>query len=89
MAFIQIAELPSAGSELFNDSESFLDELTEEGVNNIQGGEKSLIIFTLIKTNLSYPTLIYPTLLSRSLVESKYTYSVGISLETKSVIHKF
>lgn len=40
MASITISELRPAGSELFQDSESFLDELTDREMLGIAGGGK-------------------------------------------------
>ena len=38
MAAIKITELHPAGSELFQDSESFLNELTDDEMGSIEGG---------------------------------------------------
>jgi hypothetical protein len=38
MATIKISDLHSAGSELFMDSESYLNELTNEELNMAHGG---------------------------------------------------
>ena len=38
MAAIKINDLRPVGSELFNDSESFLQELSTEDINEILGG---------------------------------------------------
>ncbi|KYC41265.1 hypothetical protein WA1_22640 [Scytonema hofmannii PCC 7110] len=38
MANINISDLNSAGSELFHDSETFLDQLTEREILDVQGG---------------------------------------------------
>jgi hypothetical protein len=38
MATIKINELNPAGSDLFNDSESFMSDLTDEQVNSTRGG---------------------------------------------------
>jgi len=43
MAIIKISELRPAGSELFQDSESFLNELTEREVGGIEGGRFNVI----------------------------------------------
>ncbi|MDB9363231.1 hypothetical protein [Nodularia spumigena] len=40
MANIKLSELHAAGSELFNDSESFLNEFSD--VNSISGGEVTI-----------------------------------------------
>jgi bacteriocin-like protein len=38
MASIKISELHPAGSELFQDSESFLNELTDDEMESVEGG---------------------------------------------------
>lgn len=38
MASIKIHNLKPTGSELFNDSESFLNELSEGEINSVEGG---------------------------------------------------
>jgi hypothetical protein len=38
MAIIKISELRPAGSELFQDSESFMNELTERDIAGVEGG---------------------------------------------------
>ncbi len=38
MASIKISELRPAGSELFQDSESFLNELSDRETGNLEGG---------------------------------------------------
>ncbi|WP_019499238.1 hypothetical protein [Pseudanabaena sp. PCC 6802] len=38
MATIQINELNPAGSDLFNDLESFMSDLTDEQINSKRGG---------------------------------------------------
>ena len=42
MATIKISDLHSAGSELFMDSESYLNELTNEELNMTHGGSTPL-----------------------------------------------
>jgi lactobin A/cerein 7B family class IIb bacteriocin len=44
MATIKIHNLNAAGSELFNDSESYLNELTDEEMNMTNGGLTPLFI---------------------------------------------
>jgi len=39
MATIEISDLRPAGSELFLDSESYLNEVTNEEMNNLSGGD--------------------------------------------------
>ncbi len=43
MASIKISELHPAGSDLFQDSESFLNELTEDELGLEGGGDKTKI----------------------------------------------
>ena len=43
MALIQINDLRPVGSELFNDSESFLQELSTEDINEVLGGGAIII----------------------------------------------
>jgi hypothetical protein len=44
MATIKISDLHSVGSELFMDSESYLNELTNEELNMAHGGSTPLCI---------------------------------------------
>jgi len=44
MATIKISDLHSAGSELFMDSESYLNELTNEELNMAHGGSTPLCV---------------------------------------------
>ncbi|OUL30842.1 hypothetical protein BV378_02930 [Nostoc sp. RF31YmG] len=76
MASIKIFELRPIGSELFHDSESFLNELTSLETGIIKGGDLLPI---------TYPLIEY-TLLENTVVKSQYTYSVGISWKTSSVV---
>lgn len=39
MAKIKLSELPPAGSELLQDSESFLNELSDRELENVVGGD--------------------------------------------------
>ena len=48
MAAIQINDLRPVGSELFNDSESFLQELSTEDINEVLGGGVVIILLTSI-----------------------------------------
>lgn len=52
MSTIKIFDLRPAGSELFHDSESFLNELTEEQMYVIEGGRR-LISVGVINVNAS------------------------------------
>jgi hypothetical protein len=47
MASIIISDLDPAGANLFRDSESFLNELTEQEVGSILGGKVRIISFTI------------------------------------------
>jgi hypothetical protein len=47
MANIIISDLAPAGANLFRDSESFLNELTEQEVGSILGGRDRIITWTL------------------------------------------
>ncbi|MUL35785.1 hypothetical protein [Gloeocapsopsis dulcis] len=67
MASIKISELKPAGNELFQDEESFLDELNERETLFITGGKKK-------GDNLDISVL------------TVYTESIGISLQTFSVV---
>ncbi|MUG98789.1 hypothetical protein F7734_43460 [Scytonema sp. UIC 10036] len=53
MASIEISELHPTGSELFNDSESFLDELTDGEVWGVQGGAAMSTLGGLLGETLS------------------------------------
>ena len=48
MAAIQINDLRPVGSELFNDSESFLQEISTEDINEVLGGGGIVILYTAI-----------------------------------------
>ena len=67
MANIKISELRPAGVELFQDNESFLDELNERETLTLLGGKKNND-----DVNVS--------------VISQQTVSVGISIQTFSVV---
>ena len=67
MASIKISELKPAGNELFQDEESFLDELNERETLVIIGGKKKGG-----DVDISVLTV--------------YTESIGISLQTFSVV---
>lgn len=67
MANIKISELRPAGVELFQDNESFLDELNERETLTVLGGKKNND-----DVNVS--------------VISQQTVSVGISIQTFSVV---
>ncbi len=48
MASIQIYDLQPTGFDLFNDSESFMNELTDNELVNTQGGDATTIILSVI-----------------------------------------
>lgn len=48
MASIKISDLHPAGSDFFNDSESFMSELTDSEIVNTQGGMITTTITTVI-----------------------------------------
>ncbi len=52
MANITLSELHAAGSELFNDSESFLNELSD--VNSISGGQIGYAGGATVATGATY-----------------------------------
>ena len=53
MASIKINNLQPAGSNLFNDSESYLSELTETELNTNNGGLiPTVVIVTVVVTTL-------------------------------------
>jgi hypothetical protein len=54
MASIKIHDLRPAGSELFNDSESFLNELTEGELGVSGGARATLSISISISLSLTY-----------------------------------
>lgn len=72
MSDIKISELRSSGLELFQDSESFLNDLSDQEVGLIEGSDGFLVLSDLILGNVE--------------VQTKYTVSVGISKETNSVV---
>ena len=53
MASIKISELRPAGSELFQDSESFLNELSEREMGSLEGGA-----FTAVGVSISEQTVV-------------------------------
>lgn len=54
MASIKINELRPAGSELFQDSESFLNELTNEELGTVEGGLLSLTLTITVSITLTF-----------------------------------
>lgn len=71
MSEIKIFNIP-VGKTLFQDYESFLDELDDSEIKVIVGGEVTLTVL--------------PTLIETPVIKSRFTFSVGIGLETASVI---
>jgi 6-phosphofructokinase len=51
MAFLKISELRPAGSELFQDSESYLNELNEQEISATIGGDGSDINISVLSQN--------------------------------------
>ncbi len=63
MSKIKLSELRPAGSELLQDSESFLAELSDQELENVVGGDSIFIIvkpvkpvFTIFQTIKSLPS---------------------------------
>lgn len=85
MARINISQLHPAGSELFHDTESFLDDLTSQETGSIAGGDG----VGAILSNAAVYTYVIDTPVVKNVetqfVHSKNTVSVGISLQTYSV----
>ncbi len=50
MASIKISDLRPSGFDLFEDSESFLEELNDENMGIINGGMTPTILFVMIAT---------------------------------------
>lgn len=74
MSFIQISELRPVGSELFQDSESYLQELSSQETGTIEGGYNGLVLTSVIESPL---------------VNSLLTISQGISVNTISAVSNF
>jgi hypothetical protein len=53
MASIQISELRPVGAELFQDSESFLDELNSQEMTAIAGGNDNNIVSAVVGASLN------------------------------------
>ncbi|NJL63521.1 MAG: hypothetical protein HC903_18910 [Methylacidiphilales bacterium] len=51
MAFLKISELRPAGSELFQDSESYLNELNEQEISATIGGGGSDVNISVLSQN--------------------------------------
>ena len=54
MATIKIADLSPVGSEFFADSESYLNELTDDELNMTQGGSTPVcsVVYTIVIVSL-------------------------------------
>ncbi|MGB6297884.1 MAG: hypothetical protein WBF90_17105 [Rivularia sp. (in: cyanobacteria)] len=74
MSFIQISELRPVGSELFQDSESYLQELSSQEIGTIEGGHNGLVLTSVIESPL---------------INSLFTISQGISVNSVSAISNF
>lgn len=65
MSNISISDLSVTGSELFTDSESFLNELTNDKLNIINGGIRGLLVPPtqpgFISCVLPAPSFVAPT----------------------------
>jgi len=79
MARIKISKLHLAGKELFEDAESFLNELTDEATEVMGGDDYSFFP----SSDVDIPTVL-PSYKSR--VVSKFSNSVAHSFATVSVI---
>ncbi|MBE9009700.1 hypothetical protein IQ250_05730 [Pseudanabaenaceae cyanobacterium LEGE 13415] len=71
MPTIKIDHLHPAGAELFQDSESYLNELTPEDTR-IVGGDAQVVFISVVTKTIG--------------VNSQATVSMGISLESISVV---
>jgi hypothetical protein len=60
MATIKISDLHSAGSELFIDSESYLNELTDEELNMAHGGSTPGCATVVIAITFTISTIRLP-----------------------------
>ncbi|WP_017721132.1 hypothetical protein [Kamptonema formosum] len=60
MANITISDLRPAGSDLFADSESFMQELTEQEIGGVLGGDKIKIKTVVININIGILTIACP-----------------------------
>lgn len=74
MSFIQISELRPVGSELFQDSESYLQELSSQEIGTIEGGGRRLVLTSVIDSLQ---------------INSQATISQGISINSISAISNF
>ena len=58
MATIYISNLPTTGANLFSDSETYLNELTETEINTVKGGTSHLTNSPVITITPLTPDLI-------------------------------
>lgn len=77
MSVIKITDLLLAGLDLFQDSESFLDDLDSQEVGLIQGSDGVVILPEFLLESI---------LLENVQVQTEQTVSVGISCQTYCVI---
>lgn len=71
MPSIKIDHLYAVGSELFQDSESYLNELTTEETR-IVGGDAQIVFISVVTKTLG--------------VNSQLTFSIGVSLQSASAV---
>lgn len=71
MPIIKIYELPPVGSELFQDSESYLHELSNQDIELIAGSGRNILITSVIQSVA---------------VNSQVTISQGISIQSISLV---
>ncbi|AKG20535.1 hypothetical protein [Calothrix sp. 336/3] len=70
MAFIKISELRPAGSELFQDSESFLNELGEQEMAIAGGGYNNTVASVISQASISVGI----SILTKSVVSQNNDY---------------
>ena len=61
MAKIEVKDIKSNGAELFDDSESFMDELNEDVLEEVNGGMLASDAFIIADPPLPYPIINFPT----------------------------
>lgn len=76
MSSIKISSLSPTGSELFQDSETFLNELTDQEVGLLRGSGIAVNATSAVSSVVS----------SFVSVVSQISFSVGISLQSVSVV---
>jgi hypothetical protein len=80
MSSIKISNLGYAGSELFQDSETFLNELTDQDLGMLHGSGKRGIAVSNVTSAV---TSVVSSAIS---IISQISISVGISLQSASVV---